>query len=144
VLSSLVKQRGRISLWEHQQRHTDWNLAADDVACDGLLELLDLMKGGKWPSQKALIVVKAERTATEAPDRPALFATELILKFRKGEVADDFWQLESTGTSVKLSVGLSRLEQLGAAVADMKNGGGDYAIGSEESPLWVWWFVEGR
>jgi hypothetical protein len=48
------KQQGRVSLWKHQQRHADWNLTADDVACDGLLELLDRMKAGKSPSQKVL------------------------------------------------------------------------------------------
>jgi len=136
------KQRGRICVWKHKQRHVDWNIAADDIACEGLLELLDRMEAGKWPSQKSLALVKPERTATNAPDRPALFATELILKNRKGEVADDFWLLESAGTTVKLMVGLSRLQELRQAVADIS--GGDYAIGSEESPLWVWWFVEGR
>lgn len=138
------KPRGRICVWKHQQRHVDWNIAADDAACDSLLDLLDRMNAAKWPSQRALALVKPERTATNAPVRQAVFASELILKNRKGSGPDDFWLLEAKGTTVTLTVGPSRLQQLRDAVTDMKNGGGDYAIGCEQSPLWVWWFVEGR
>jgi hypothetical protein len=110
------KQRGRICLWKHQQRHTNWNLAADDVACESLLDLLDRMKAGRWPSQKSVALVKPERTATHAPDRPALFATELILKYRKGEIAADFWMLESTGANTVMAILATSDYGTGAAI----------------------------
>jgi hypothetical protein len=134
-------QRGQFCVWKHKQRTLDWNFAADDVACGALLELLDLLENSKWGCRKAVNLIKARRTATGAPEHRAVFAKQLIIKYRGCGVPDDFWSLEENGPAVTLVVGRSQLKRLREAVSDMKNGGEDYCIGSDEGPLWVWWFV---
>ena len=67
------KQRGRVCLWKHKHRHVDWNIAADDVGCEALLDLLDRMNKGKWPSQKSITLSTSRRTATGVPERRAAF-----------------------------------------------------------------------
>lgn len=135
-------RQGRVCMWKHWQRHTDWNLAADEIACDALLDLLDRMENAKWPSQKSLHLVQTTMTATGGAERKAKFAKELTVKYRKGIVPDDFWELSDTDGVVTLVMGLTHLRALRDAVADMKKGGGDYSIGDDGAPLWVWWFLE--
>ena len=137
------RPQGRVCMWKHKSRHTDWNLAADEMACDALLDLLQRMRDAEWPSHRLFTLTKPEVTATGAPaDRPAWFAKQWSLKYPKSMVADDHWSLDTTQDHVRLAIGRSRLDDLAEAVVDMKRGGGDYAIGKEDAPLWTWWWVE--
>src|SRR5689334_12964068 len=132
------KHRGRLSVWKHKFGDTRWNLAADQVACDSMLELFELLKNSRWPSRKSLKLVRPKRTATRVPEYRATFAQRLIVKYPKSEVDDDFWAIEVSESIVTLVVGTSRLQELRDAILDMKNGGGDYTIGSDDFPLWIW------
>jgi hypothetical protein len=134
------RQKGRVSAWKHKQRHVDWNITADADGCEALLDLLGRMKNGSWPSQKVITLCESRRTASGVPEFPATFASELVLKYPKSAGADDYWSLEETESGLKIILGLYRLEQLCAAVADIRDGGGDYSIGNDDGPLWVWWF----
>lgn len=136
------KQRGRVCAWKHKQRHTDWNLAADETACEALLDLFDGMKHGRWRSQASLALITPLRTATGAPQRRAIFASALVVKHSKSADSDDLWSLEETGSTLKITAGAARLQQLRDSVSDVKDGGGDYSIGSKAAPLWIWWFVD--
>ncbi len=126
-------------MWRHPQKYKDWNLAADEIACDALLDLLDRMENAKWPSQMSLRLAKTSMTATGGADRKARFAREFTLKYRKGIVPDDCWELSDMDGVVTLVLGLTHLRAFRDAVADMKNGGGDYCIGDDDAPVWVWW-----
>lgn len=137
------KQRGRICVWKHKQRHVDWNLSADEVGCEALLALITLMETSRCPSRKTLSLVKPQNTATGVNGwGRASFASQFILKYPKSQVPETHWEIVEDGSIVTLAVGLSQLHRLRVAILDMKNGGGDYSIGSDQAPLWIWWFVE--
>jgi hypothetical protein len=134
------RQKGCVSVWKHKQRHVDWNITGDDAGCEALLDLLGRMKNASWPSRKVITLYEPRRTASGVPELAATFASELALKYPKSAVTDDYWSLEETESGLQVVMGLSRLMELCAAVADIRNGHGDYSIGNDDGPLWVWWF----
>ena len=138
------KPRGTVSMWLNRllQKFDGWNITADDVACDALLELFDRMENAKWPAKKRMPLVKLRVTADHGGRHRFRSATHLTIKYPKDRVADEQWTLEERDRELFLSVGLSRLRELRDAIVDMKQGGGDYCIGGDEHPLWIWWFVE--
>ena len=136
------RQRGRICLWKNKVTDAQWNMTADDPACDGLTDLFDRMERGQYSSQKQLSLVKPTITADHGGRRRFKAARQLTIKYPKERVTDGHWLLEQHDRDLLLVVGLSRLHELRDAVADIRAGGGDYAIGDDESPIWVWWWVE--
>lgn len=133
------KQRGLASAWWHARRYVHWNLSANVAACEALLELLELFERSPWPARRRLDLVKPQRTATRFPENRATFANELLLKFSKTDMPEEFWGLDVTGGTLRVCFGSLGLRQLRGALLDMKEGDGDYWIGCEEAPLWVWW-----
>ncbi len=137
------RQRGDVSMWQNKDpRDPHWNLTADDPGCDALLDLLDRMERGQWPSNKQILLRKPVITADHGGDMPFQSATHLTIKYPKERVPDDHWVLREECRQLFLEIGLSSLRELRDAVVDLKNGGGDYMIGHDDSPLWIWWYVD--
>ena len=137
------KPRGTVSMWLCCQDKLDgWSITADDAACDALLDLFDRMENAQWPGKKRMPLVKLRRAANVVGWIRNRWATHLTVKYPKDRVADEHWALEEQDRELFLTVGLSRLRELREAIADVKQGGGDYCIGSDENRLWIWWFVE--
>lgn len=134
------RQQGRVYMWKNwHQPGEPWNLTADGEGCDALLELLDLMNRGKEPSKKTLVLGKPERPPDFGGERPFFAARQVTIKYPKGAVNDDHWQLREAGPSLVLVIGRSRLEELRTAIAALQGGSrGDDAIGSEDAPLRIW------
>lgn len=130
-------------MWQNRNpRDRHWNLTADGPGCDALLDLLDRMEGGQWPSKKQILLRKPVITADHGGDMRFRSATHLTIKYPKERVPDDHWDLREEDRQLLLEVGLSSLRELREAVTDLNNGGGDYTIGSDESPLWIWWYCD--
>jgi hypothetical protein len=136
------RQAGLISMWKSKNPRWDrWNLTADDAACAGLVELLDRMENAQWPSKKELELIRPGVTADNGGKFRA--ATCLTLKYAKGRVPEDHWVLEEPErASILLEVGLAYLRELREAIADIRQGGGDYCIGADGNELWVWWYLK--
>ena len=98
------------------------------------------MQNSKWSSSATIELFVASRTAN-CSDGDLKLAQSLSLSHPKDRVAPDHWQLG--GRNLFLEVGSDRLGELLAAVEDIAEGNGDYSIGLESCPLWVWWWVEG-
>ena len=136
-------QLGVVYLWKNKHpRMHEWAIMADDRACDSILDLLARMENAQWPSKRTLFVAKPTRPPDHGGDYKYRGATEWTIVYRKGTVSNDHWLLEERGQGILLSVGLSRLRELRDAMIDMKRGGGDYSIGDDETPLWIWWYIQ--
>lgn len=136
------RPRGVVSLWGKKHRRRDWNLTADDAGCDALIELCERMAAGRRPSKQRLPLVRPSITADDGGARPFSAASHWTIQYPKKAVAADHWELTDQNAEVLLVVGAARLEELRQAVVDLRGGGGDYRIGGDESPLWIWWYVE--
>ena len=137
------RQRGAVSMWKNRDpRNPHWNLTADERGCAALLDLLDRMEGGQWSSKKRMSLRKPVITADHGGDRPFRSARHLTIKYPKDRVPDDHWDLREEKRQLLLEVGLLSLRELREAVVDLKSGGGDYAIGGDYSPLWIWWYCD--
>lgn len=139
------RQRGRILVWTHVMGFDpfEWNFSADNAACDALVELLDLMERSKWSCKKAIKLKSAKRTslATEAPHLRMKQRLCLILKYLpRDQVAEDHWLTKVNPDSFEIHFGASSLVRFRDAIVDIKAGNGDYAIGNDEYPLWMWWY----
>ena len=138
------RQRGTIAMWMNRRdpRRSEWNIAADDAACDGLLQLFDLMENGEWSSKKELRLTKPVKTPDHGGDFPFRSAKQLTIKYPKDRVSNNHWQFTENGRKLLLEIGLTRLQELREAITDMKTGGGDYLIGDRDNnPLWIWWWI---
>ena len=137
------RQRGTIAMWMNRHRHREWNIVADDDACDGLVQLLDLMEIGEWSSKRELRLTKPVKTPDHGGVFPFRSATQLTIKYPKDRVPDDHWHFTENDRQLLLEIGLTRLQEMRDAIKDMKKGGGDYCIGDQDSnPLWIWWWIK--
>ena len=141
-------QRGNLAMWICGSNYSDmpekheWNIAADEEACDAMFELLDLMENGLYSSKKELLLSQPEITATSYPGSKHKAAASLTIKYPKGRIDDDHWELCKNGRDLILTIGLSKFEVLRKILFDMKNYNGDYCIKENGKPLWVWWWVD--
>ncbi len=136
-------QHGTIVMWMNRRdSRREWNIAADDAACDALLQLFYLMENGEWSGKKELHLTKPMKTPDHGGNFPFRSATQLTIKYPKDRVPEDHWQFTETDRKLLLEIGLARLQELRDAINDMKQGGGDYLIGDRENnPLWIWWWI---
>ncbi len=137
-----VKIAGRFIAWT--RKHSDrasWNLSADDVACDGLIRLLETMSNSRWASCRTLRATKPTLT----PDGltfPILAASQIELIHKKDSPNAKSWTLSAANSRLAIEFGSDYIPDLIAAVAAMKSGEGDFRLGNDECPLWFWWWIE--
>lgn len=118
-----------------------FHLSADEEGCKGLLELLTLMEHARYPSLKEIRLVKPVTAPIHAGDLAS--AETFVIRYPKGRVFDEHWELDRDGRQVRLAVGLAYLHALQEGVAEIQSGLGDYSLGprvegDEETHLWVW------
>jgi hypothetical protein len=146
------KRTGDLWLWKYGQNtrnYFGWNLAADRLGCESLLDLLGRMAASPRDCRREISVIRPTRRILAVPNNPGGSAGLesppcLRLQVRRDRVGDRHWRLESDPARVAIEVGPSKLIELRAAVASMPSTGGDFAIGSDErtarreTSLWLW------
>jgi hypothetical protein len=124
------KQRGRIFFWfEPDARQGDgWHIAANASGCDDLDEVIRLSRAATFPARFRL-----------APEARQGAATYLTISINRSW-PKEHWRIDG-GNDPLFELGHDGLEMLAAAVADLRKGRGDYAIGPDEPDqrLWIWW-----
>ena len=145
-------QKGQIWIWRYvdsSRNYKGLHLTADPVACKTLRELFKLMENAQWPSTKELKISENEFVDPTGNNRKLSLLKSFRIKYRKGQVSDDYWNLEldSNRNNYILSIGKKKLKELDAGISDIERGHGDYAIGPEDNEkwdemcLWFWWYV---
>jgi hypothetical protein len=146
------KQAGDLSLWRYGQNtknYPGWNLAADQLGWESLLDLLGRMVASPWACRREVAVIRPTARILAVPNNPGgSVGLEcppcLGLELPRGRVGDRHWRLEADPKRITLEVGHSKLAELRAAVVSMPSSGGDYAIGPDdrtewrETSLWLW------
>ncbi len=144
------KQAGDLWLWRYRQNtrnYPGWNLAADQLGWESLLDLLGRMAASPWACRRSIAVSRPTARILAVPNNPGEGLESppcLRLEVPRGSVGDRHWRLEAGPRRVALEVGPSKLDELRAAVGSMPSTGGDYAIGSDdrtawkETSLWLW------
>lgn len=122
-------------MWRHTEKLCHWNLRVDDAACEGLRALLGLMRDARWPSKK---ILRVSRPTAPLLNLPTVYADEFAIQYAKGQAPDDLWSLKVVGARVELHLGLARLRQFSDALETVAGGVDDFAIGTDEEPLWLW------
>ena len=126
-------------MWRNEEC-SFWNLSANADGCRSLIELLTLMANAKW-SSSAKIAITAPAQTANGPATDSTFPESFTLSHPKDRVVPDHWQFSEKNPILEL--GCDRLKEMLAAVQDIADGIGDYSIGLESCPLWVWWWIEG-
>ena len=132
------KQNGLAAFWR-EPKSDHWNLTADDECCRSLIELIDLMQNAQWSSRAQVSLTMPDRTAN-GDVAGAKFAKSIEICYPKDQVGREHWEIRSD-QNLSLEIGFDRLFELRSVVNDIRVGNGDYSIGSDANPLWVWWWV---
>jgi hypothetical protein len=145
---SLVKewrQTGRVSLWrytENERNYPGWNLNADAVGCQSLLELLDALT----------IDGTATRTITLTPPTTARLSVPNNKSGAAAWLAPNRWRITLSSRPedwdfpanlepAALLLGSNWLDPLRACLSGIQAGVGDQSIGDRKRglALWFWW-----
>jgi hypothetical protein len=147
------RQQGRIFLWRYRDKprnYPGWHLSADAPGAQSLVELCRLMEGAQFSSETSIIISDPTASVLSVPNyiRGAAkwqSAHRWTIEYPKGKVAPGEWQIRFSGEELRLRVGGGTLEQLERGIEDIRNGHGDYTIGSDDTPesdrLWLWWYA---
>ena len=108
------------------------------------------MNNAQYPSTKVLKISKKEFIDTTGNSYKLSLLKTFKIKYRKGQVFDDYWRLEwdSNRKNYVLLIGKKMLEELDNGISDIERGHGDYAIGPSDDKkwddmcLWFWWHVK--
>jgi hypothetical protein len=142
------KQVGHLYLWRYKEglrNYPGWNVTADSLGSDSLIDLLDRMIDAQFSSQQMVHLSKPTDAHLVIPNNGAAswkHASKLIISFPKERVSLDHWHLSIDGDKVILTLGLSNMREFRDAILDLKQGGGDYSIGTiapEDQWLAIWW-----
>lgn len=133
------KQRGKIALWRVKERpNKGWNFSGDAEGRSALVELLALMESARFGSRKTLTLVKVETTPDHGGVYTNRFAQVLVISHPKDRVPADHWALTHAEGEVKLELGSEWLAHLREEIAQLTKTHGDFAIGGDDAPLWLW------
>lgn len=142
------KQTGTVYCWRYRdnaRNYPGWNIAADKEGCAELLSLIDLMEAAPYSSSKTIRLTPPTDDVLSVPNNRLgearwTAARSLSLRYPKGKVEPDHWDLEREGDTLTLSIGEAKLRELRSGVEDMMAGEGDWGIGeSDEEILFFWW-----
>ena len=137
--------RGTMHVWRYLVRPTKrsagWQFACDREAYASLAGLLDKFRAADATRMRTIPLVQPTRpalavTRTRPSYKPrGLSALKLI--YRPAAEADH-WRLEEHENTLELEMGKSSFEEFALAVAAMREGDGNFAIG--DPPLRFWWY----
>lgn len=142
------KQAGTVACWRYRDNarsYPGWHIAADREACVALLSLIDLMEAAPFSSSSSIRLTAPTEHILSVPNNRRgagrwTAVRSLSLRYPKGTVNPDHWELERDGDRLMLSVGEAKLRELRSGVEDMMVGKGDWGIGeSDEEMLSFWW-----
>ena len=140
------RQQGRIYLWRYagtSRNHSGWHMTADEVGCQSLLDLLDIMRDAQYAAKRTVQLTRpGERELTSGCSARPRPATRLELSHSKPKMAPAHWCLAVEGARVTLELGAERLEELREGIQGIPSGNGDYCIGDDGQELWFWWRAE--
>jgi hypothetical protein len=137
------RMKGRASLWKNPRKtEKPWNFSADDRGAESLAELLQLMISAEDSSTASIPLNRPDVTADWGLGVRLTFAQHLTIHSRRNPELPEQWGLSGSPHAVNLEMGPSRVAELAKAVGDLRKGGGDYRIGMDETPLWIWWWVD--
>jgi hypothetical protein len=129
------RQKGKIHFWfeKDKRQGAGWHLAADEVGCQDLDDIISLCRTAGFPPRFNI-------TPSARPDAPANTNSTLVISYNT-TWPEQHWLLGQSGTLITLEIGTARLDELSAAVGDMRRGEGDYAIGGDDDAqvIWIWW-----
>jgi hypothetical protein len=131
------RQRGAVFLWryrENRRNYPGWNIAADDQGCEWLLELLERLREAGSELAISLRVARPTESVLGVPKNmngKARWSSRESLSVRLAprRLPEDTWTLKADSVSVTITAGRKKLDELRRAVADMRAGEGDYAVG---------------
>lgn len=135
------KKQGHVALWREKHR-AEWNLAADEAGADSLRDLLLRLDNSRWTKNHTLALDRPKLTANGDSKKNGFRFADLLTIRIVAESETDVWSLEKVGRKITLTIDDGGLQELLSAVDDMKSGRGDYRIGGDESPLWIWWYLD--
>jgi hypothetical protein len=144
------KQAGRAFVWRyppHKKKHRGWHFTCDDAACDCLTNLIEAMRAEAEPSRRTISLSPATSDVWAVPN----FGEPLRESHQKMvfEYDPNFGGLllSKHEGRLRLHFGDATASTLIEAITDLKAGGGDYALPSNDrnaSPIWIWWMLRSK
>ena len=147
------KQKGCVYVWHYRdnlRNHPGWHMTADNDGCDALLELFDLMQHAEY-SSRATVKLSEPHPLDVSITNPGsrwYHAHSLEIRYPKDRMDERTWTLAEERGAITLIVGKENLQELRECIADVQQGGGDYALGPDDNSgdmeLWFWWQRSGN
>ena len=137
------RQVGQVHLWHYATNSHGWHLTADDTASAALIQLLGLMRDAQFTAKQTIALSSCAADELPAANFPGRFKTyrQWNLVHSKPKHADDHWRVTADDEQITLEVGTARLDELRQGLENVRQGIGDYHIGTEGMELWFWWSV---
>jgi hypothetical protein len=149
------RQRGNVYLWrfdDHVRNDPGWNFTADEDGCASLLELLTLMADDDRTARVAIQLSKPsddiQRLGLGVGTGKLRAPRHFTLEYPPTKVPPGFWQWTGTFRDPRLKLGRGKLIELISAVADVRQGIGDFEIGAADQKqhgfdfakmsIWFW------
>jgi len=146
------KQRGLISLWKYRENthnYPGWNLTADKVGVESLLELCNELSSCISRCDYHTISVTTPtasvlRIPNNKYDKAKWIAPrKWVIRYVSGSEASKQWMFsQDAQETVTLELGYGYMQQFIAGLIDIADAKGDYSIGKtyKEDRLWFWWW----
>lgn len=145
------KLEGKFYIWiytENKRNYSGWNFTADKRSFESLINLLEVMNNGEWPSKKSVSLDKPNDSQLLIPNNRNGLAKwytkeRVIFKFKMLE-APNLWLLKESNSEFEIIFGKNRLKELKSSLSRVLKGDGDFAMcdDSEEKILNFWWNQE--
>ena len=139
------KQDGRAFIWRyppHKKKFWGWHFTCDDAACDSLAELIEAMRTEAEPTRRTISLSPATPDIWRVPNfGEPLRESHLTMVLEYDANYGDLL-LSEQGERLRLHFGEAAANSLVKAIRDLKAGGGDYAVTSNDDdapPIWIWW-----
>lgn len=135
-----LRPSDRIFLWRYvdpPRSYAGWHFTGTATGCRVFGDILRMLRPDRVPSRSVPLSEPAERELS-VPNGPVQFVAFDRLRVTHTATAAD-WSIEEEGSEIELSLGSDEMIRLLAALDDIRIGRGDYTIGSEAQPLWIWW-----
>lgn len=143
------RARGGVYIWHYRdnvRNYPGWHLTADAEGCTSLLELLTLMLEARYSSQTTITLKEPPAHVAGVANYGSRWysASSIEIRYPKGQVEPDTWELTVTRGKIRLIMGEANIEAFLESIQDVQNGGGDYCLGPEDDredmELWFWWY----
>ena len=139
------KIKGIFYIWEFKEPNPNmksWNFTADKFGCDSVIQLLQLMGGSKYPSQKIInATTPTDRQISVPNNRNSQWHSKNFIELKYLNSQSKVWRLNSKSDTLEIVFDTPKLKELEQAIASLKAGNGDFAIGDDDDNniLYFWW-----